>query len=163
MRTSPSLRRCVILVALAGWFAGCGRSVSEPTSIPGLAAHTGVFDPTFRAFHLQAFQMQHIWAGGGQGADGADYRVKLAVWDYGQDNPLVAEFYFHDADRFDPTGRHRNPDPTQAKPPFQIHFPMSTLAPMLDPLRTANERVYLYYAHGEWAVGVIRPEGIGSG
>ena len=37
------------------------------------------------------------------------------------------------------------------------------LAPMLDPLRTANERVYLYYAHGEWAVGVVLPEGVGSG
>ena len=163
MRTPPSLRRCVMLVALAMSFTGCGPRVSDPTELPGLAARAGVKDPSFRAFHLQAFHVQHIWAGGNQGPDGADYRTKVAVWDYTQDNSLVAEFYFHDQDHFDPAGLHHNPDPAKMSPPYQIHFPTNAIGPMLDTMRTANERVYLYYAHGEWAVGVIRPEGIGSG
>jgi hypothetical protein len=118
----------------------------------------GTSGEKFRAYQLQAFHVQQMWAGAG-----AEYRAKVAVWDYTQEEPLVAEFYFHDADRFDPASKHRNPDPVQAKPPFQIHFPMNTLGPMLDTLRTANEHVYLYYSRGEWAVGVRTPEGIGSG
>ena len=75
----------------------------------------------------------------------------------------MAEFYFHDQDHFDPAGRHHNPEPAKASPPYQIHVPTNAIGPMLDTMRTANERVYLYYTHGEWAVGVLRPEGIGSG
>lgn len=158
MRPPPLFRRCVIAVALVAAVGGCGRRVEDPTEVPGLAA--GTSGVKFRAYHLQAFHVQQMWAGAGAAED---YRAKVAVWDYSQTEPRVAELYFHDTDRFDQAARHRNPDPDQAKPPFQIHFPTNMLGPMLDTLRTANERVYLYYSRGEWAVGVILPEGIGSG
>lgn len=156
MRIPPLFRRCVLVVALVAAIGGCDRRIEDPTEVPGLAK--GTSGPTFRAYYLQAFHVQQMWAG-----SGPDYRAKVAVWDYALEDSLVAEFYFHDADHFDPANKHRNPDPTQAKPPLQIHFPMNTLGPMLDTLRTANERVYLYYSRGEWVVGVRTSEGIGSG
>lgn len=155
-----SLAVLVLLLSFAG-IAGCGRSLKDPGGPPDLLA-AGQTDSHARAFHLRAFHLQHIWAGAGNGADGADYRAKVALWDYSHEDPMVAELYFHDADRFDPAGRHHNPDPDKAKAPYQIHFPMSTVGPVLQSLRSANERVYLYYYHGEWAVGILLPEVVGS-
>ena len=162
MRITTSLRRCGFIAALTLTLVSCRQQPSDPTSPPGLPL-LNANDPKARAFHLQSFHVQHIWAGSGHGPEGTDYRAKVAVFDYSQDNALLAELYFHDSDHYDPVGRHHNSEPSAAKQPYQIHFPMSTLGAMLDTLRTANERVYLYYAHGEWAVGIVSPEAIGSG
>jgi hypothetical protein len=155
-----SLAALVLLLSFVG-IAGCGYSPNDPDGPPDLMKSLQA-DRHARAFHLRAFQTQHIWAGAGYGPDGADFRAKVALWDYSNEDPMLAELYFHDAERFDPAGRHHNPDPDKANPPYQIHFPMSAVGPVLNVLRSANERVYLYYYHNEWAVGILLPEVVGS-
>jgi hypothetical protein len=155
-----SLAALVLLLSFAG-AAGCRHSPKDPDGPPDLMKSLQA-DRHARAFHLRAFQMQHIWAGAGHGPDGADFRAKVALWDYSNEDPMVAELYFHDADRFDPAGRHHNPDPDKANPPYQIHFPMSAVGPVLNVLRSANEHVYLHYDHKEWTVRIFLPEVVGS-
>jgi hypothetical protein len=164
MRFTPLA--CLPLAACAFvWLAGCTpppspvsvRAAKEINGPPDLVKGNK-WDPRWRAFQLHSFQMNHVWAGAGHDeSDGGQYRVKLTVWDYSDDQP-VAELYFHEAN--DNAG---NPDPNapELKRPYHLHFPSSTSGPILQALRNANEPVYLYYYDNQWAVGVGAPEAIG--
>lgn len=153
------------LVAFVGLLAlvllaGCNRrSMLEVNGPPDLAKD-GQTDPHGLALRIRVFHVQHIWAGAGYEADGADYRAKVAVWAYAQGEPALAELYFHDVDRFDPAGRHKNTAPGAG--PNQIHFPVSTLGPLLGLMRSTNEPMYLFYFRGKWSIGTSRAEAIGS-
>ncbi len=140
--------------------AGCARrSMLEMNAPPDLAKDSAV-DPQALALRMRVFHVQHIWAGAGYEAEGADYRAKISVWTYSQGEPPLAELYFHDADRFEPAGRHQNSAPGPG--PHQVHFPLTALGPILGLLRSANEPIYLFYFRGRWAIGASRSEAIGS-
>ncbi len=153
------------IVALFGLLAlavlgGCSRrSVEELTGPPDFVKD-GKTDPHALALRIRVFQVNHIWAGTGNEADGADYRAKITVWSYSQGEPALAELYFHDAERFEPAGRHKSPEP--AGGPHQIHFPISTIGPITALMRSANEPVYLFYFRGKWCIGTSLAEAIGS-
>ena len=65
--------------------------------------------------------------------------------------------FFHDG----PGAVPDNPDPKNAKRPYQLHFPASLLGIVLSTMRNANDPVYLYYYDGQWAVGISLPELVG--
>jgi hypothetical protein len=162
-RLSPSLAAAAALVALT---AGCGESPS-PVSVQAKQELNGPpdlvkgapWDARWHAYQLRGFQMNHVWSGPGhQSANENVYRLKLTIWDYAKDGSAVAELYFHDT----PVGAEAgNPDPKDAKRPYQIHFPASATGPILQALRNANEPVYLYYYENQWAVGISAPEPVG--
>ena len=141
--------------------AGCSRErglkeISDPPDF----VQRGRKDPRWHAYELRAFQVNHVWAGGGYAPDGADYRLKVTVWsDDRAKNTPVAEFYFHEPNHLE---AHHNPDPNKAPgQPWQVHFPMSASSPVMQTLRNANDRVFLYYEGDQWAVGVLGAEPVG--
>jgi len=146
--------------------AGCGPAPS-PVSVKAKQELNGPPDlvkgappdPRWHSYQLRAFQMNHAWTGTGyKSADASAYRFKVTVWDYADDGSAVAELFFHDG----PTGAEDgNPDPKDAKRPYQLHFPASATGPILQALRNANEPVYLYYYENQWAVGISAPEPVG--
>ena len=162
-RFGLNLTSVAVLVLLA---AGCTPAPS-PVSVKAKQALNGPpdlvkgapWDARWHAYQLRAFQMNHVWSGPGyQTADGNPYRVKLTVWDYAEDGSVVAELFFHDT----PAGALAgNPDPKDAKRPYQIHFPAGATGPILQALRNANEPVYLYYYDNQWAIGIDAPEPVG--
>jgi hypothetical protein len=165
-RPGPSLAAAVVLVAL---IAGCGeppspvsvRSKQELNGPPDLVQGARK-DPRWHAYQLRGFQMNHVWSGPGGYSPGGDnaypYRLKVTVWDYADDGSAVAELFFHDG----PTGELvGNPDPKDAKRPYQIHFPATAVGAILQALRNANEPVYLYYYNQQWAVGISGLEPVG--
>ena len=109
---------------------------------------------------MRVFHVQQIWAGNGYEADALDYRAKVSIWSYSQSEPALAELYFHDPEKFEPAGRHKNSAP--GKEGLQIHFPISTFGPIIALMRSANEPVYLFYFRGKWAIGTSTSEVIGS-
>ena len=153
------------LVALCGlltlaMLGGCSRRSVEELNSPPDFVRDGKTDPHALALRVRVFQVNHIWAGAGHEAEGADYRAKITVWSYSQGEPALAELYFHDAERFEPAGRHKGSEP--GSDPHQIHFPMSTLGPIIGLMRSANEPVYLFYFRGRWCIGTSFAEAIGS-
>lgn len=153
------------LVALVGLLAlvllgGCSRRSLLELSGPPDLMKDGKTDPHALALRFRVFQVNHIWAGSGLEADGSDYRAKVTVWAYSQGEPALAELYFHDAERFEPSGRHKSPEPGSG--PHRIHFPVSTLGPIIGLMRSANEPVYLFYFRGKWCIGTSLAEAIGS-
>lgn len=183
MRRFPLI--CLTALALA-LTAGCGRDPDKAIvslRVRGTAdlAKAIADDPKspWKVWGLHAYQLNHIWSGTGATVkDGklASYRAKITVWDDDEkDHDLaLAEIYFHDPDRFQPAGLHRNPDPNDPKDPnnqnaqgkgpgrtFRLHFPGSTLGVILSALRNSNEPVYLYYYENQWSVGVSNAEAVG--
>lgn len=117
-------------------------------------------NPANRAFQLRAFHLNHIWAGTeGQPDPAGNYRAKITVWDYSDDPSAVAELYFHDGG---PQPLPASASPINTKRPYQLHFPISTIGPMLNTLRNTNEPIFVYYFNGRWAVGnyVAEPVGV---
>ena len=156
-----------VLLLLPAGFAGCGQShpvvlaATTPDFLKTLSAN-----PRWRAYRLHSFQVQHLWSGIGHPAEnGTDYRAKVVVWQYTADQSpaVIAELYFHDPERFEPAGRDRNPDPnTAGGGPFQLHFPVVALGPIIATLRAANDPVYLYFYDNQWSVGIPGAELVGS-
>ena len=163
MPFTPLFRRH--LAVLAGWsalimLAGCERHAVVELSGPPDLVKDGKADPHALALPVRIFHVNHVWAGAGYEADGHDYRAKVTVWTNSSGEPPLAEFYFHDTERFEPAGRHKSSEPGTG--PHQIHFPMSTFGPILALMRSANEPVYLFYFRGRWAIGTSLAEAIGS-
>lgn len=169
---SPLGRSVVVLVSLLMTigFAGCGRPKSADAAavIPDFTKKIAE-NARWRAYHLDAFQIEHMWAGIGHPTPGeassTDYRAKVLVWRYVANQPpaLVAHLYFHDPDRFEPLDRHRNPDPNaKGDEIYQLHFPLTSLGPIIATLRSANDPVYLYYYDNEWSIGIPGAEPVGS-
>ena len=142
-------------------FSGCNRSrtMVEVTGPPGFAKGVQQ-DPHALALRMRVFHVQQIWAGAGYEGNGGDYRAKVSIWSYAQDEPPLAELYFHDAERFEPAARHKSSEPGAG--PLEIHFPMSTFAAITALMRSANEPVYLFYYRGRWCIGTSLAEAIGS-
>jgi len=147
------------MVAMIG-VAGCNRRTVTELSGPPDLMKDGKGDPRAQAMRIRVFHVNHIWAGEGFDSDGSDYRGKVSIWSYSQGEPPLGELYFHDADKFEPKGRHKNAEPGAG--PHQIHFPISALGPILALMRSANEPVYLFYYRGKWAIGTSLAEAIGS-
>jgi hypothetical protein len=153
------------LSALAGLLAltalsGCNpRTMVESNGPPGFA-NASKTDPHALVLRMRVFQVQQIWAGAGYEGDGADYRAKVTIWSYVQSEPALAELYFHDPERFEPTGRHKCSE--SGASPLQIHFPMSTFGSIIALMRSANEPVYLFYYRGRWCIGTSLAEAIGA-
>lgn len=132
--------------------------VKESVSGPPDLVKTGAPSMANRAYQLRAFHLNHIWADGGQKGPDGEYRAKITVWDYADDESIVAELYFDDGGReFHGT----NPEPTKAQRPYRIHFPMTAFGPILGTLRNTNEPIFLYYYDGGWAVGTYSAEPVG--
>jgi len=165
MRPTSLLWRSLAAFALCGLFAGCPRgpspvSVREKTELNGPLdlVKDAKPDPRWRAIQLRTFQINHMWAGAGYtGGTGAPYRVKVTLWDYAGDSSAVAEIYFYDQALPVPA----NPNPKEAKRPYQLSFPSTLLGAILSTLRNANDPVYLYYYEDQWAVGISQPELVG--
>jgi hypothetical protein len=155
-----ALAALAALLALAV-LSGCNRArtMVEVAGPPGFAKAVQK-DPHALALRMRVFHVQQIWAGAGYEGDGADYRAKVSIWSYAQDEPPLAELYFHDSERFEPAGRHKSSEPGAG--PLQIHFPMSTFAAITALMRSANEPVYLFYYRGRWCIGTSLAEAIGS-
>jgi hypothetical protein len=131
--------------------------IKERVIGPPDLAKDGNVSPANRSFQLSAFHLNHIWATT-HSAPPRGYRAKITVWDYADDHSAVAELYFDDtADGTAATV----PDPASAKRPYQIHFPITTVGPILSALRNSNEPVFLYYYEGAWAVGTYSAEQVG--
>lgn len=132
--------------------------VKEPVSGPPDLVKDATASGANRAYQLRAFHLNHIWANGGQKGPDGDFRAKVTVWDYADDESVVAELYFDDAGH---ESAATNPDPTKTQRPYRIHFPMSAFGPILGTLRNTNEPIFLYYYDGGWAVGTYSAEPIG--
>ena len=165
MHPAPLARLIVFPAALALLLAaGCGPGQS-PVSVrvkhqvggPDDLVKGATPDPRWHAFQLHTFQMNHVWASAGRtGANGEVYRAKITIWSFDQNDAPIAELYFHDLGH-----DVSNPDFKDAPRPYQLHFPMSSIGPILQALRNANEPVYLYYFENQWAIGIAAPEPIG--
>jgi hypothetical protein len=131
--------------------------VKERVAGPPDLAKGGTADPSSRSFQLSAFHLNHIWSGPGSTAS-RSYRAKVTVWDYSDEQAAVAELFFDDTTA---TAGATVPDPNNAKRPYQIHFPITTMGPILSTLRNSNEPVFLYYYDGTWAVGTYSAEPVG--
>jgi hypothetical protein len=166
LRFGPSLAVVMVLFLLT---AGCNPAPS-PVSIKSKQEFNGPpdlvkgtpWDARWHAYQLRAFQMNHVWTGpeglAPAGEIAYPYRLKVTVWDFADDGSAVAELFFHDG----PTGGNvGNPDPKDAKRPYQLHFPASAIGPILQALRNANEPLYLYYYENLWAIGIGAPEPVG--
>jgi hypothetical protein len=131
--------------------------VKERVDGPPDLMPAGKANPANQSFQLSAFHLNHIWSSGGNTST-RPYRAKITVWDYAEDQAVLAELYFDDA-----TGGSEpaSSDPNRSKPPYQIHFPMSTIGPILGTLRNANEPIFLYYYEGAWAIGTYTAEPVG--
>ena len=166
MPTAPQFRPRLVLAAALGAllaFTGCNRHAMLEVTAPPDLIKDGKTDSRALALRMRVFHVQHIWAGAGYEAAGADYRAKVSIWSYSQGEPALAELYFHDTDKFDPAGRHQNSDPHAAGAgTHQIHFPTSTFGAIIALMRSANEPVYLFYFKGRWAIGTSLAEAIGS-
>lgn len=163
MRYPAPLGICALAIVL-GFVAGCKPPpemirVQEVVKGPPDLTKGAAPAATDQAFQLHTFHLNHIWAGPNGLADASGhYRAKISVWDYDDDTP-IAELYFRD----DASLSGMEPaNPATAKRPYQIDFPGSALMPILSTLRNTNEPVFLYYYHGNWAVGTYNPESIGS-
>ncbi|HVS53211.1 MAG TPA: hypothetical protein VHD62_12720 [Opitutaceae bacterium] len=114
-------------------------------------------NPHWHAYQLQRFQLNHVWAGAGRRDDSGNlYRAKVTLWDYSDDDSPVAEVYFHESAQ-----DISNPPPSEAKRPYQLHFPITAVGPILQTLRNANQPIYLYYFENQWAIGINAPESVG--
>lgn len=153
----------VLAAALVIAFAACkppaeNQQVKEKVDGPPDLVKDAKPNPTNRSFQIRAFHLNQVWSGPTGHPDGAQtYRVKVTVWDFDETGPAVAELYFHDADKLPA----ENPDPARATRPYQVHFPMSALAPILGTLRSTNEPIFLYYYEGAWAFGTYSAEPVG--
>ena len=145
--------------------AGC--KPPPPESIRVKETVTGPPDLTKRtpakladhAYQLRAFHVNHVWAGATPRRESArSYRAKVTLWDYAEDESVVAELYFDDDASHETTA---NPDPAKTSRPYAIHFPMSAFCPILGTLRGTNEPVFLYYYDGAWALGTYVAEPVG--
>ncbi len=100
-------------------------------------------------FPIRCYQFRSIW--GGKVGYLGNFRALISVWS--KESGPVAELYFHDSENLPD-----NPDPqdqTKTKP-YQIHYPMSTLEPILHELRLSRNPLYLVYDYPasecQWAV-----------
>ncbi len=150
------------LVALLALGACDRRGNIEVHQPPGFAKDNKL-DPHDLALRMRVFHVQQIWAGAGYEADGNDYRAKVTIWSYSQGEPALAELYFHDSEKFDPSGRHTDSVPqTDQMGPLHIHFPITAFGPIIGLMRSANEPVYLFYFRSRWCLGTSLAEAIGS-
>ena len=153
----------VFAIALVIAFAACkppaeNQEVKEKIDGPPDLVKDAKPNPANQSFQIRAFQLNQVWSGAsGRSAGAEPYRVKVTVWDFDENGPALAELYFHDADKLPA----ENPDPNHAKRPYQIHFPMSALAPILGTLRNTNEPIFLYFYDGAWAFGTYSAEPVG--
>jgi hypothetical protein len=131
--------------------------IKEHVAGPPDLAKGGSADPANRSFQLSAFHLNHIWSSASNAAS-RSYRAKVTVWDYTDEQAAVAELFFDDTADESAT---RVPDPRHAKRPYQIHFPVTTMGPIMSTLRNSNEPVFLYYYEGAWAVGTYSAEPVG--
>lgn len=112
-----------------------------------------------KRFMIKAYQIRHVWGGNeGYPASAFHYRALLTMWS--DSSGPVAELFFHDEGQRMPV----NPDPRVVKePPYQIHFPLTMLEPVLHQLRFSKVPVFLSYyspaGENEWAVGCGDTEG----
>ena len=161
MRLSALIGPAVVSLAV---LAGCHRNPEKLLASPGVAGTPNILKEIadhpgspWKAWRLRAYQVIQIQAG----AD-ATVRAKVALWgDDAEDHDTpLAELHFHDQ------SPPANPDPNGAKAsgssrPYQLHFPVTVLGPVLSTLRNSNESVYLFYYEKQWSVGVVAAESIG--
>lgn len=170
---------------------GCHRNPEKILASPGVRGRPDILkeiaaDPhsPWKAFRLRAYHINQVWAGDGFEPDGdkwANFRGKVTVWET-VENPdgdpeepetALAELYFRDANQYDPA-KHKNPDPNNPKDPnninaqgtgpgrtYRIHFPSAAMGIVSSILRNANEPVYLFWYHNQWAIGVANGETVG--
>ncbi len=158
----PHRVTAVMLVALL-LLSGCGRYSRAELNTPPDFITAGKIDPQAVALRMRVFHVQQIWAGDGFEINGNDYRAKVTIWAYSQGEQPLAELYFHDPEKFDPAGRHKNSDPHAPNAgTLQIHFPITAFGPIIGLMRSANEPVYLFFYKGHWCIGTSLAEAIGS-
>jgi hypothetical protein len=131
--------------------------IKERVAGPPDLTKRGTVDPSNRSFQLSAFHLNHIWSPVGNAAS-RSYRAKVTIWDYTDEETAVAELFFDDVSA---EAGATVPDPSHAKRPYQIHFPITTMGPIMSTLRNSNEPVFLYYYEGAWAVGTYSAEPVG--
>ena len=153
----------VFAAALVIAFAACrppaeGQQVKEKVDGPPDLVKSASRSPGNQSFQIRAFHLNHVWSGPSGRSEGEQsYRVKVTVWDFDETGPALAELYFHDTDKL----LAGNADPNHATRPYQIHFPMTALTPILGTLRNTNEPIFLYYYDGAWAFGTYSAEPVG--
>lgn len=151
-----------IIMLWIGAAAGCkpeaeNVKLKEHVAGPPDLVKNAPADPANRSFQLSAFHLNHIWSSP-HGATTPGFRAKVTIWDYTDDKNAVAELYFEDVSNGTAAGIS---DPNHTNRPYQIHFPVSTMGPIMSALRNSNEPVFLYYYQGAWAIGTYSAEPVG--
>lgn len=163
MRLPTRLSLCLAALGLS-LLAGCNPppesvQVKEIVSAPPDLAKAARPGSKNRGFQIKAFHLNQVWAGATDAQSVApEYRAKITIWDYSDAKVALAELYFHDLNG---AALPVSSTPINAKAPYQIHFPVSVISPILSTLRNTNEPIFLYYFEGHWAIGTYVPEPVG--
>lgn len=155
MKLQITNRRLVVpaFIALTVTLAGCAGL--SPKLASNAAPMTG--NPKIvRIYQIRHFTLDTVWAGSGfiAGSDaGGPFRAKLTL--FFSNCPRVAELYFYDLNLFKPEGLHKNMDHACNASPgdyFKVHFPISSLDPILQQLHHSHGFLNLIFENSEWGI-----------